>query len=81
MDRINVRVTRRLKQELEAEAKEKGVRPSDVVREALEEHLRVRSPRQSCLDIARRIGFIGAYRNTPPDLSTNAAHMEGFGRH
>ncbi len=80
MDRINVRVNARLKQELEAEAREKGVRPSDIVREALEEHIRQRVPRQSCLDIARRIGFIGAYKDTPADLSTNPEHMKGFGR-
>jgi len=80
VDRINVRVSRQLKQELEAEARAKGVSPSDIVREALEEHIRERAPKESCLDIARRIGFIGAYKNTPHDLSTNPAHMEGFGR-
>jgi metal-responsive CopG/Arc/MetJ family transcriptional regulator len=80
MERINVRVEQRLKQQLEAEAREKGVRPSDIVREALEEHIRQRAPRQSCLDIARRIGFIGAYKDAPSDLSTNPEHMEGFGR-
>jgi hypothetical protein len=80
MGRISVRVDGRLKRELEAEAGERGVRPSDVVREALEEHVRRRAPRQTCLDIARRIGFIGAYKGTPPDLSTDPAHMEGFGR-
>ena len=80
MERINVRVDPRLKRELEAEAREKGVRPSDIVREALEAHMRRRAPRRSCLDIARRIGFIGAYEDTPPDLSTNPEHMEGFGR-
>jgi len=80
MERINVRVDPRLKQGLEAEASERGVRRSDVVREALNEHVRRRTPRQSCLDIARRIGFIGAYKDTPPDLSTNPEHMEGFGR-
>jgi hypothetical protein len=80
MERINVRVNDRLKQELEAEAREKGVRPSDIVREALEDHIRRRVPRLNCLDIARQIGFIGAYRDTPLDLSTNPEHMEGFGR-
>ena len=38
MVRINVRVDERLKNELEAEARERGVRPSDIVRQALEEH-------------------------------------------
>ena len=79
MVRINVRVEEQLKRELEAEAMEKGVRPSDIVRQALEEHIRQRTPRPSCLDIARRIGIIGIYKNTPHDLSTNPEHMEGFG--
>jgi hypothetical protein len=80
MERINVRVDARLKQELEAEAREKGVRPSDIVRQVLTEHVRQRAPKESCLDIARRIGFIGACKDTPTDLSTNPDHMEGFGR-
>jgi hypothetical protein len=80
MERINVRVEERLKQELEAEAREQGVRPSDLVRAMLTDHVRQRTPQQSCLDIARRIGFIGAYKHTPPDLSSNPEHMEGFGR-
>jgi hypothetical protein len=79
MDRINVRVDRRLKEELEAEAREKRVRPSDVVREALEEHVRRRTPRESCLDIARRIGVVGVYADAPSDLSTNKSYFEGFG--
>ena len=80
MERINVRVDQRLKQELEAEAREKGVSPSDIVRQALEEHIEQRTPRETCLDIARRIGILGIYKDAPPDLSTNPEHMEGFGR-
>jgi len=79
MERINVRVDVRLKEELEAEAREKGVRPSDIVRQALEEHMRRRTPRESCLDIARRIGILGVYKDAPHDLSTNPEHMQGFG--
>jgi metal-responsive CopG/Arc/MetJ family transcriptional regulator len=80
MERINVRVDGRLKQELEAEAREKGVKPSDIVRQALEEHMRQRTPRETCLDVARRIGILGVYKDAPHDLSTNPDHMEGFGR-
>ncbi len=80
MERINVRVDERLKQELEAEANEKGVRPSDIVRQALEEHMRQRTPRQNCHDIAERIGLIKSAKGLPVDLSTNPEHMEGFGR-
>jgi metal-responsive CopG/Arc/MetJ family transcriptional regulator len=80
MERINVRVERRLKQELEAEARERGVRPSDVVRQALEEHVQSRTPRLNCRDLAERLGLIGSAKGLPADLSTNPAHMEGFGR-
>lgn len=79
MERINVRVDLRLKQELEAEARETGVRPSDIVRKALEEHIRQRTPRPNCRDLAERLGILGVYKDTPTDLSTNPAHMEGFG--
>lgn len=79
MERINVRINKELKQELEAEALEKGVRPSDIVREALKEHIQSRKPAPTCLDIARRIGLLGTYKDAPPDLSTNPNHMEGFG--
>jgi hypothetical protein len=79
MDRINVRVDKRTKQELEAEAREKGVSPSEIVRTILEQHLKDRPKRESCLDIALRIGLIGVYKDTPSDLSTNPEHFEGFG--
>ncbi len=75
-----MRVDRKIKQELEAEAKEKGVSPSEVVRTILAEDLRERPRRESCLDVARRIGLVGVYKDTPPDLSTNPDHFEGFGR-
>lgn len=79
MERINVRVDSRLKEELEAAAEAEGARPSELVRSALEAYLRGRSPGESCLDVARRAGVVGVYRNTPRDLSTNPKHMEGFG--
>lgn len=80
MERINVRVEDRLKRELEAEAEHQGVRPSDVVRQALEAHLKRRTPRPNCFDLAERLGILGSAKGLPADLSTNPAHMEGFGR-
>ncbi len=80
MERINVRVEARLKQQLEAEAKQRGVRPSDVVRQALEEHIRQRTPHLNCRDLAERLGILGSAKGLPTDLSTNPEHMEGFGR-
>lgn len=70
MKRINARADGRFKRDPEPNAKKGGDRPSDVARE----------PRPSCLDLARRAGFIGAYKDAPADLSTNPRRMEGFGR-
>jgi metal-responsive CopG/Arc/MetJ family transcriptional regulator len=80
MERVSVRVEERLKQQLEDEAREKGVRPSDIVRQALEEHIRQRTPRLNCRDLAERLGILGSAKGLPADLSTNPDHMEGFGR-
>ncbi len=41
MERINVRVDERLKQELETEARERGVRLSEIVRQVLEQHVKM----------------------------------------
>jgi len=80
MGRITVRVEDRLKQALEAEARAKGVRPSDVVREVLEAHLGARAPQPSALDLARDAGLIGCAKGLPADLSTNRDHLDDFGR-
>ena len=39
-----------------------------------------RTPRETCLDIAKRLGILGSAKGLPADLSTNPKHMEGFGR-
>jgi len=78
-ERMTVRVKKGLKQQLEAEAREKGVSPSEVVRQAIEEHLRQQQPAETCYDVAKRLGIIGVFKDGPSDLSTNPAHMEGFG--
>ena len=42
--------------------------------------MRQRTTGETCYDIAKRLGIIGVYKDTPDDLSTNPEHMEGFGR-
>ena len=54
----------------EPEGEKRGALPSDAAR----------APGPSCLDIARRVGLVGVYKDAPSDLSTNPKHMEGFGR-
>jgi Ribbon-helix-helix protein, copG family len=80
MERINVRVESQLKQRLELEAKAKGVSPSAIVRQLLEEHYRQPQPRENCHQLAQRLGILGSIKGLPADLSTNPDHMEGFGR-
>ena len=80
MDRINFRVDQKIKRELEAQARARGVKPSEIVREALVEHLNRRNQAASAHDLAVRAGILGSLKGLPPDLSTNPAHMEGFGR-
>jgi hypothetical protein len=80
MERINVRVDERLKKELENEAQEKGVSPSAIVRQLLEEHFPRTEPRENCYQLALRLGILGSIKGLPSDLSTNPHHMEGFGR-
>ncbi len=79
MQRINVRVDERIKHELEAEAREKGVSPSDIVRKLLDDHLRSRTPRPNARRLAEQLGILGSAKGLPSDLSTNPKYMEGFG--
>jgi len=53
---------------------------SEVVREALEEHVRKARKPESAYDVAKRLGIIGIVRNAPRDLSTNRRHFRGFGK-
>ncbi len=80
MGRITVRIDDQLQQAMEAEAREEGVSPSEIVRRALGEHVRRRGPQINARQLAERLGILGSAKGLPPDLSTNPDHMEGFGR-
>ena len=79
MQRISVRVDDRLKEQLDATAREQGVRPSDVVRRLLQEHLPDQAPQLNAKQLAEKLGLIGCVSGLPMDLSTNPIYMEGFG--
>jgi hypothetical protein len=38
------------------------------------------APQETALELAKRLGLIGEAKRLPSDLSTNAAHMEGFAK-
>jgi hypothetical protein len=80
MERINVRVESPLKQKLEVEARQKGVSPSAIVRQALEEHFGREAPAENARQMAERLGILGSIKGLPHDLTSNPEYMEGFGR-
>ncbi len=80
MASINIQIEEQLIRELEARARESGVTPSEIVREALTRHLQSPPAERTCLDLAREIGLIGCADGLPADLSANADDFEGFGR-
>jgi Ribbon-helix-helix protein, copG family len=79
MEHINIRVDGRLKRRLESMARAKGISLSALVRRILEERYLEPGPRESCYDLALRLGLLGSAKGPPTDLSTNPDHMEGFG--
>jgi predicted DNA-binding protein len=79
-DRLSIRVDPELHRGVEAYAKHTGQSASDVIREAVDRHIRARRKGESAYDLARRLGIIGSAKGLPRDLSTNPRHMEGFGR-
>lgn len=50
----------------------------EVVSEMADED--VRDMEESALDVAERMGLVGAFRSGCNDLSTNPIHMDGFGQ-
>jgi Arc/MetJ-type ribon-helix-helix transcriptional regulator len=73
--RVSVRIPADLRQKIERE----GRSVSDVVRDALSEHVAKTGKQETCYDLALRLGVIGSARNAPRDLSTNRRHFRGFG--
>lgn len=79
-NRITVRVTPKLGQQLRDQFRAKGQSPSEVVRVALEDYFDRNETGKSAYEMAKAAGLIGSVRRAPRDLSTNPRHFEGFGR-
>jgi len=79
-NRLSIRVRPKLRRELRGFSSATGRRESEIVREALEEYLDANGRSETCFDIARRSGLVGAVEDAPTDLSTNPKHLRGFGR-
>jgi ABC-type uncharacterized transport system YnjBCD ATPase subunit len=74
-DRLSIRIPADLRRLIE----DQGRTVSEVVREALAEHVRKSRRRDSCYDVASRLGIIGSVKKAPNDLSTGRRHFRGFG--
>lgn len=79
MKNLSLKVPDPLAVELEAEAAKRGLSKSEVVREALGEHLgRGRGPGSgSVAELAAR--FLGSVEGAPPDLSSNPEYLDDYG--
>lgn len=76
MKTVSVKLPEMLASWLSQRSKTLGRSQSDLVREALERQ-RTGAGEQSCHDLMQ--DFCGSFAG-PADLSTNARHLEGFGR-
>ncbi len=69
----------RLRRRVEKFARANKTSEADVIRAAIEAYCAAREG-ESCYERAERAGLIGCVADAPADLSTNPAHLEGFGR-
>ncbi|RJP34704.1 MAG: hypothetical protein C4547_10480 [Phycisphaerales bacterium] len=74
-----VELDRTIRERVREYARAHGLKESVVFKEAVEEYLRLHGG-ETLYERARRAGLIGSLPDLPSDLSSNRAHMEGFGR-
>ena len=79
MKTISLRIPDSLDSRLEALARRSGQSKSDVVRAALEEHLKngTRKRTMSAYDLVADL--VGCIDEGPEDLASNKKYMEGYG--
>lgn len=80
MTTISLKLSDRLLERLEAEARTRGTTKSSLVRECLEKSLDADAGagKASCYDLARDLA--GTVKGLPRDLATNPAYLESFGQ-
>ena len=76
-NRLTIRVSPELRQQLAKRAKTDRKDHSEIVREALDQYLK---PGATAYDGFKKAGLIGVSKSGRRDLSTNKKHLEGFGR-
>ena len=77
---LSVKVSEAVDRKITATMKRRGMRKSDMVREALERYLDEthEARRGSFLDLAGDL--VGCVKDAPADLSSNPKHLDGYGR-
>jgi hypothetical protein len=78
--RISVRVPAKTMQRLKERSRSVGMRESDVVRQALEEHLSKNHSGRTAYDLFLEAGLIGCAQGAPKDLATNKRYFKDFGK-
>ena len=78
--RISVRIDPGVEARLRRRASLARKSESAIVRDALDAYLKFGPLAPSAYDVALQAGVIGCVKGAPPDLSTNADHMKGFGK-
>lgn len=79
MKTLSLKIPETLEGDLAAVAEERGVSKSEVVREALVEHLRTVRPAARGSALAMVEDLVGSVEG-PEDLSSNPAYLDDLGR-
>lgn len=78
--RITVRFTGELRRRLNAAARRRGIRESDLVRLSVEQTIAAEENIPTAYERAKKAGLIGVARGANHDLSTNPKYFDGFGK-
>lgn len=81
MDTLTVKIPAQLESEIAAVSAQDQISKSALVRRALKAYLAQRkskAPFVSALDKAGEL--VGCFEGGPPDLASNPAHLDGFGK-
>jgi Arc/MetJ-type ribon-helix-helix transcriptional regulator len=81
MNTLTVKIPSRLERELAALSERAHMTRSEIVRQAIQQYLQARAEGvglPSALDQAGDL--VGCFAGGPADLSSNRAHLDGFGR-
>jgi Arc/MetJ-type ribon-helix-helix transcriptional regulator len=77
MVNLTIKIPADVKQRLEREAQQSGRSVSDLIREAVGDHLRKAAATTSLYERTRDLCGVGG--SGRPDLATNREHLRGFG--